>query len=102
MGVDKIVRLVAVVVAIVAGFVALPQEPLIIALLGVAGGWFIAADDRQRFLISAIALNIAHAGLDGITGIGPYISMALGGLNSLFLAGAATVIVLGIVDRLKP
>jgi hypothetical protein len=30
------------------------------------------------------------------------ITTALGGLNGLFLAAAATVIVLGTVDRLKP
>ena len=102
MGVDKIVKLVGVVVAIVAAFANIPQEGLLVALLGIAGGWFIAADDRSRFLIAAVALNAAHAGLDGINTVGPYISTALGGLNGLFLAGAATVIVLGTVDRLKP
>ena len=102
MGVDKIVKLVGVIVAIVAAFAAFPYSDVLVALLGIAGAWFIAADDRSRFLIAAVALNVAHGGLDAITGIGPYITTALGGLNSLFLAAAATVIVLGTVDRLKP
>ena len=103
MGVDKIVKLVAVIVAVVVAF--LPEfnySGTLVALLGIAGAWYIAEDDRTRFLIAAVALNIAHSGLDGLEAIGPYISTALGGVNSLFLAAAATVIVLGTVDRLKP
>lgn len=102
MGVDKIVKLVGVIVAIVVAFISIPYGAAIVALLGVAGAWYIAEDDRSRFLIAAVALSVAHSGLDAITGIGPYITTALGGLNALFLAAAATVIVLGTVDRLKP
>ena len=102
MGVDKIVKLVGVVVAIVTAFVTIPMSDLIVALLGIAGAWFFAEDDRSRFLIAAVALNVAQGGLNGINEIGPYITTALGGLNGLFLAAAATVIVLGTVDRLKP
>ena len=110
MGVDKIVKLVGVLVAVVAAFVAIPASGLLVALLGIAGAWFIAEDDRSRFLIAAVALSVAHDGLGGIDKVGPYISQALGGgaeglgggLKELFLAAAATVIVLGIVDRLKP
>jgi hypothetical protein len=102
MGVDKIVKLVGVLVAIVAAFVSIPYSAAIVALLGIAGAWFIAEDDRSRFLIAAVALSVAHGGLGGIPAVGGYISTALGGLNGLFLAAAATVIVLGTVDRLKP
>lgn len=103
MGVDKIVKLVAVIVAIVAAFVTFPYSDVLVALLGIAGGWFIAEDDRSRFLISAVALNVAHGGLNAIPAVGEeVIGTALGGLNSLFLAGAATVIVIGTIDRLKP
>ncbi len=102
MGVDKIVKLVGVLVAIVAAFVAIPYSGLIVALLGIAGAWYIAEDDRSRFLIAAVALNLAQGGLDAIPTVGPILTTALGGLNGLFLAAAATVIVLGTIDRLKP
>jgi hypothetical protein len=102
MGVDKIVKLVGVIVAIVVAFVPFDYSGAIVALLGIAGAWFIAEDDRSRFLIAAVALNVAHGGLGGIPAVGEYITTALGGLNVLFLAGAATVIVLGTIDRLKP
>lgn len=102
MGVDKIVKLVGVIVAIVVAFVEFQFSAALVALLGIAGGWFIAEDDRSRFLIAAVALSVAHGGLGAIPAVGEYISTALGGLNTLFLAGAATVIVLGTIDRLKP
>jgi len=102
MGVDKIVKLVGVVVAVVAAFVTIPYSAAIVALLGIAGAWFIAEDDRSRFLIAAVALSVAHSGLDGIPTVGPMLTTALGGLNGLFLAAAATVIVLGTIDRVKP
>jgi hypothetical protein len=102
MGVDKIVKLVGVIVAIVAAFVTIKYSGAAVAILGIAGAWFIAEDDRSRFLIAAVALNFAHAGLDAIPVVGPHIGTALGGLNGLFLAAAATVVVLGVVDRLKP
>lgn len=102
MGVDKIIKLVGVLVAVVGAFVTIPLGGAAVAVLGIAGAWFIADEDRSRFLIAAVALNFAHAGLDAIPVVGPYIGTALGGLNGLFLAAAATVIVLGTIDRLKP
>lgn len=102
MGVDKIVKLVGVLVAVVGAYVTIPFGAAAVAVLGIAGAWFIAEEDRSRFLIAAVALSIAHTGLNGIPTVGPLIGQALGGLNGLFLAAAATVIVLGTVDRLKP
>ena len=102
MGVDKIVKLVGVIFAIVAAFVSIPYSAAIVAVLGIAGAWYIAEEDRNRFLVAAIALSIAHGGLNAIPAVGGFITTALGGLNGLFLAAAATVIVLGLVDRLKP
>lgn len=103
MGVDKIVKLVGVIVAVVAGVIGgFPYSDLIIVLLGIAGGWFIAEDDRMRFLVAALALIAVHGALGPIPAIGSYLTAALGGLSSLFNAAAATVIVLGTVDRIKP
>lgn len=105
MGVDKIVQLVGVIFAIVAGLMGgFAYSDLIIALLGIAGGWFIAAEDRTRFLVAALALVVigAHGALEPIPAVGEWIMAALGGLSSLFNAGAATVIVVGVAEKLKP
>jgi len=103
MGIDKIVKLVGVLVALVAGAMGgFAYSALIIALLGIAGGWFIAAEDRNRFLVAAIALSLFSGGLGAIPGVGSYITSALGGVVSLFAAAAVTVIILGVVEKLKP
>jgi hypothetical protein len=47
-------------------------------------------------------LIAVHGALGGIPAVGEYITMALGGLSGLFNAAAATCIVLGTVERLKP
>ena len=103
MGVDKIIQLVGVIAAVVAGLMGgFAYSALIITLLGIAGGWFIAAEDRSRFLIATLALIAVHGALGPIPAVGEWITAALGGLSALFNAGAATVIVLGVVEKLKP
>ncbi len=102
MGVDKIVKLVGVIVAVVGAFVAIPYGAALVALLGIAGGWFTEAEDRQRLLIGALTLIAVSGALGAIPAVGEYISTALGGLSGLLNAAAATAIVLGVVDRLKP
>jgi len=103
MGIDKIVKLVGVIVAIVAGLMGgFQYSELVVVILGIAGGWFIAEDDRLRFLVATLALIAVHGALGPIPAVGQYLTMALGGLSALFNAAAATVIVLGTVDRLKP
>jgi len=102
MGVDKIVKLVGVLVAVVGAFVAIPYGAALVAVLGIAGGWFTAEEDRQRLLIAALALIAVHGAFGAIPAVGEYLTAALGGLSGLFNAAAATCIVLGVVDRLKP
>ena len=102
MEVGKIIRIVAVLVAVVAGVVAIPQSALIIAVLGLVGGWFIEEEYASRFLIGAVALGVCYNALDAIPGVGSYLTAILGSLSTLFYAGACTVIVMGVVNRLKP
>lgn len=105
MDVGKIIKLVGVIVAIVAGVMGgFPQSALVIALLGIAGGWFIDKEERSRFLIAAIALaTVAVSGaLGGIPAVGEYITAAAGGLSGLFSAAALTVIIVGTFEAVKP
>jgi hypothetical protein len=103
MGVDKIVKLVGVLVAVVAGLIGgFPQSALVIAVLGLVGGYFIAEDDRMRFLVATVALLAVQGTLSGIPVVGGYITGALGGLAALFSAAAVTAIVMGIINAVKP
>jgi len=103
MGVGKIIQLVGVLVALVAGLIGgFPQSALLIAVLGVVGGYFIEKDDRMRFLVGTIALIAVQGALGGIPEVGSYISGALGGLANLFSAAAITAILVGTYEGVKP
>jgi hypothetical protein len=84
MDASKIIRLVAVLVAIVAAFVAIPEETAIIAVLG---------------LVLALIHDVA---LGPIWVIGGYLTAILGSLSALANAAACTVISVGLYNRLKP
>jgi hypothetical protein len=103
MGVGKIVQLVAVLAAVVAGlWAALPEAGMIVAVLGAVGGYFVAADDRQRFVITAIALSIVAGGLGDIPAIGVHVTGVMESLGNLFAAGAIVVVLVGLFEELKP
>jgi hypothetical protein len=102
MDLSKIVRLVAVLFAVVAGLVTIPQAAVIIAVLGLVGGWFVPEDRRVPYMVLALTLALAHGALAPIPAIGGYLTDILASVSSLINAGACTVIVMQIVDRLKP
>ncbi len=103
MGVGKIIQLVGLLVAVVAGVMGgFAYSALLIALLGLVGGWFIDKDDRMRFLVATIALIAVQGALGVIPEVGGYISGALGGLGALFSAAAVTVILVGTFEAVKP
>ena len=102
MDAGKIVRIVAVLTAVVLSFVAIPQGAMIIAVLGLVAGYFITEDDSMRFLVAAIALGVCSGALVSIPVVGGYLTAILGSLSALYYAGACTVIVMRLIDRLKP
>lgn len=102
MDVIKIVRLVAVLFAVVAGLVAIPAGAIIIAVLGLVGGYFVEEDRRVPYMVLALTLALVHGALGAIPGIGKYLTDILASVSSLINAGACTVVVMQIVDRLKP
>ena len=102
MDVSKIVRIVAVLFAAVAGLVAIPSEAVIIAVLGLIGGYFVEDDRRVPYMVMALTLSLVHGALRPIPGVGIYLTDILASISSLINAGACTVIVVQIVDRLKP
>ncbi len=102
MDTGKIIRLGAVLVAVVAGLIDLPQEAAIVATLGLVAGYFIEEEYSQRFLIGVLALALAYGSLDPVWFIGYYLTAILGSVSALLNAAACTVIVMGLVKRLKP
>ncbi len=98
----KIVRLVAVLFAVVAGLVAIPKSAVIIAVLGLVAGWFVEEDRRINYMLATLTLALVHGALGSIPAIGGYLTDVLASLSALLNAGACTVIVMAIYDRVKP
>ncbi|MCZ6716105.1 MAG: hypothetical protein O6946_03460 [Gammaproteobacteria bacterium] len=102
MDLAKIVRLVAVLFAVVAGLVAIPQSAFIIAVLGLVVGWFVEEDRRLVYMVFALTLALVQGALSPIPAVGGYLTDMLASLSALANAGAVTVIVMTTIDRIKP
>mgnify|MGYP001222168457 FL=1 len=100
MNLANILRIVVLLVAVVGAFVAIPQAALILVVLGLVAGFVgVEEDNRQNYLILAIALTTVAGALGGIPGVGGYISSILGDVSSAVNAGAVAVIVTIIYER---
>ncbi len=103
MDAGKIVRLVAVIVAVVVGLgVPIPQSAVIIAVLGLVAGYFIEDSRVVYLLVATLVLNVASGGADAIPYVGTYLTDIFGSLSSLFNAGALTAITMQTYKALKP
>ena len=103
MDIGKIVKLVTLLVAIVAGVMGgFPQSALIVAILGLVSGYFVDEENHKRLLLMTLALIAVQGSLGVIPGIGGYISGALGGIAAALSAASITVIVTILVNAVKP
>ena len=97
----KIVRIVALVVAVAAAFVAIPYIGLIIVIVGIALGFLaVTEDNRLLFLVIAVALAQVAGAFGDIPAVGSYISDIMGNVSAIVNAAALTVILMIVKDRL--
>ena len=97
----KIVRIVALVIALAAAFVDIPQIGLIFAVVGIALGFLAVTEDhRLLFLVIAVALAQVSGAFGAIPAVGEYISNIMGNVSTIVNAAALTVILMVVKDRL--
>lgn len=97
----NIIRWIAIAIAVVSAFVAIPYGGLAMVVLGAALGFMgVDADDRVLFLVVAVALSTVAGGLGAIPVAGEYVSAILGNLSTIINAGAAVVIVVMTKEKL--
>lgn len=94
------IRILGLLAAVIAAFTAYPYAATVIAILGLVGGYYVGAGDRTSFLVLAVALAAVHGAIDGIPGVGMYVTSILGQVSNLVSAGAVTVIVVHIYEEL--
>ena len=102
MDLAKIIRLVAMAFAVIAAVVAIPMSAMVVAILGLVAGYFVEEDRRLMLMVTALTLAVVSGALGDIPAIGEHLSNILGNVGSLFNAACCTVIVVAIIERLKP
>jgi hypothetical protein len=97
----SIIRWVAIAIAVVSAFVAIPYGGLAMVVLGAALGFMgVSADERVLYLVVAVALGSVAGGLGAIPAVGEYITEILTNISTIVSAGAATVILVMTKERL--
>ena len=98
----KIVGWVGLAIAIIGAFVTIPYAEMLLVLLGLVGGFAIAAEDHVRVLVSALVLAALSGALTHIPEVGTYLTTIFNNAG-IFAAGAALMIIArNIWRRYKP
>ena len=98
----KIVRLVAMAVAVIGAFTAIPEAALIMAVIGlVMGVMDDMADNSNRTYMMVFAVTLATvAGAAGpLPLVGSYISDIMGNMSTIMNAAALGIILSAMKDR---
>ncbi|NIP18187.1 MAG: hypothetical protein GWM87_08550 [Xanthomonadales bacterium] len=97
----KIIRLVALLVAVVAAFATIPYIDLIMVIVGLALGFMTVPEERRLiYMVTAVTLTTVAGALGPIPGVGDYLTAILGNLSAIVNAGAIAVIMMIVKDRL--
>jgi hypothetical protein len=98
----KIIGWVAIAIAVIGAFVEIPYAGLLLVLLGLVGGYAIAAEDHVRVLVSALVLTSLSGVMMNIPEVGQYLTSIFSAAGT-FAAGAALMIIsCNIWRRYKP
>jgi len=102
MKLEKILGLIAVILAIVGAFVTIPYLATALVIIGLVVGFSIDAADHVRVIVSALALTALAGALGSIPAIGSHLTSIISNLG-VVAAGAAIMIILrNIYARFKP
>lgn len=101
MSIAKIIWLVSALAAVILAFVNTGQDGLILAVLGLASGWFLDHEHRRGVIIAAIFLMAGGSGaLNAIPAVGEHCGAILGALGAIFSAASVMAIVRTLVERI--
>ena len=97
----KIIRWIAIAIAVITAFVAVPYATLAMVVLGAALGFMgVSTDERVLYLVVAVALAQVAGALGAIPVAGEYITAIMSNLSTIVNAGAAAVILTMTKERL--
>jgi hypothetical protein len=102
MNLTKIIRIVALLVAVVAAFVMIPGVDIIFVVVGLAIGFMTVPEERRLiYMVTAVTLSMVAGSLGPIPAIGSYLTAILSNMSTIINVGAAAVILMIMKDRLS-
>ncbi len=97
----KIIRLLALLLAIAAAFATIPYAALGLAILGLLNGFMgVPTDRRVTYLVTAIALALSADALASVPAVGGYLTAIFNNVSAALNAGVLAVFVMIVKDRL--
>jgi len=96
----KIVRIVALIIAVVAAFVTIPYITLVMVILGLVIGFMGVPEERRLiYMVTAVTLTTVAGSLGSVPAIGEYLTAILTNASTIVNAGAVAVILMIFKDR---
>jgi len=101
MSIARIIWIVSLLAAVVLSFVDMAQAGMVLAILGLVGGYFSDNEHRLGLLVAAIFLAAGGAAAWGsIPGVGDYLTKIFSNYSAVLSAGALMAICKTTVERL--
>ena len=101
MSIDNIARILAIVLALVMAFVAVPYGGLGLVVLGLVIGFMgVPEERRMMFLVLTVALTASAGALGGIPAVGGYLSSFFSNAAAVLQAGTLAVFLMIAKDRI--
>jgi len=90
----------AIVLAVIAGFVAIPSvdATLVILILGIIGGIAASQDGAVRMYLAVLVLPAVGAALSSVPAIGEYLNTIFGNLTAAAAGMSASLIVRRLIE----
>lgn len=102
MKLEKILGLIAIILAIVGAFVTIPYLAAALVVIGLVIGFSIDAADHVRVIVSALALTALAGVLGSIPAIGSHLTNIVSSLGVLAAGAAIMIILRNMYARFKP
>lgn len=98
----KIVRIVALLLAVVMAFVTIPYGGLALAVLGLAIGFMGVSEDRRvLFLVMTAAVTVSAGSLGVVPAVGGYLTAIFTNAAAVLQAGSLAVFLMIAKDRIS-
>ena len=96
-----IARALAIAIAVVAAFVAIPQTAAILLVLGAIAAICNTAEDNLRIYLSTLVLILGAKALEAIPAAGAPLATIFGNIATALIGASVMAITLRIIARVK-